>query len=260
MDAAARTAARARRSRVGRAHVVAAAASAVILASTLYLVARATPMFAVRAIQVRGAAPELAERVRAQLSPVLGTTLLALDGDEVVDRATAVPEVASVTYDRAFPNTLVVRVTSELPVAVVRRGSAGWIVSARGRVLAPVVPAAAPPLPRVWVSRAVTLTRGARVADGRTRALVAAATPLARRRRFPDRVRTVDEVDGELRYRLASGLELRLGSAHDLPLKLAVAARILPALERDGFGYLDVSSVARPVAGSADPRLSGRAG
>jgi hypothetical protein len=48
---------------------------------------------------------------------------------------------------------------------------------------------------------------------------------------------------------LRSGLELRLGREHDVRLKLAVAARILPQLDTDST-YLDVAVPDRPVAGS----------
>jgi hypothetical protein len=60
----------------------------------------------------------------------------------------------------------------------------------------------------------------------------------------------VSIVSGALVFGLRSGLELRLGDASDLALKLAVAARILPLLGGSA-DYLDVSLPARPVAGSA---------
>ena len=54
----------------------------------------------------------------------------------------------------------------------------------------------------------------------------------------------------ELTFVLASGLELRLGDVRAIPLKLAVAARILPqVLGKDASTYLDVSVPERPVAG-----------
>jgi hypothetical protein len=54
---------------------------------------------------------------------------------------------------------------------------------------------------------------------------------------------------------LRSGLQLRLGDARDLGLKLAVARRIfaLPGLTVDG--YVDVSVPERPVAGM--PQVEG---
>jgi hypothetical protein len=51
---------------------------------------------------------------------------------------------------------------------------------------------------------------------------------------------------------LASGAELRLGERTSLPLKLAVAARVLGTMtaeERGELGYLDVTVPALPVGG-----------
>jgi len=48
--------------------------------------------------------------------------------------------------------------------------------------------------------------------------------------------------------RLRSGLEVRLGDASQLPLKLAVTAHVLPLLVA-GTTYLDVAVPDRPVAG-----------
>jgi hypothetical protein len=56
----------------------------------------------------------------------------------------------------------------------------------------------------------------------------------------------------DLTLLLASGLELRLGELRAVPLKLAVAERILPGLlAAGGSAYLDVGVPERPVAGSS---------
>jgi hypothetical protein len=48
---------------------------------------------------------------------------------------------------------------------------------------------------------------------------------------------------------LRSGIELRLGDASDLKLKLAIARRVLSRLAPAGHGaYVDVSVPERPVA------------
>jgi hypothetical protein len=58
--------------------------------------------------------------------------------------------------------------------------------------------------------------------------------------------------EGEVTLVLASGAELRLGERTSLPLKLAVAARVLGTMtaeERGELGYLDVTVPALPVGG-----------
>ena len=227
---------------------IALAAALAALAPLAYLVARDTPLFAVRTIEVQGVRGTAAARVRAALRPLEGTSLLALQGSAVEDRLAAVPEVESATYDRAFPNTLRVVVVPEHPVAVLRQGAAAWLVSARGRVLRTLPHRSKRGLPRIWLSRTADVAVGETVApeDGGS---AAATLAIARRVGFRAHVRDVSIVRGVLVFGLRSGLELRLGDQHDLALKLAVAARILSLLGA-GAGYLDVSVPARPVAGS----------
>ena len=55
-------------------------------------------------------------------------------------------------------------------------------------------------------------------------------------------------------FHLRSGLELLLGGADDLELKVAVAERALPMLPA-GSTYLDVSIPGRPVSGTGSPAL-----
>ena len=76
----------------------------------------------------------------------------------------------------------------------------------------------------------------------------ATVSPLAGRR-FPSRVVSVEAGDEALTLRLRSGLEVRLGDATDVALKLLVARRVIPLL-RPGSRYLDVSVPERPVAGT----------
>jgi hypothetical protein len=68
------------------------------------------------------------------------------------------------------------------------------------------------------------------------------------------RVASVHFADGQWVYLLRGGLELRVGAQSDLPLKLAIARRILDWTAV--AGYLDVSVPSRPVAG-LDTQVSG---
>jgi cell division protein FtsQ len=233
-----------------------ASAALVGAAGALYLIARETPLFAVRSIEISGVRGAAAAHVRAALQPIEGESLLALHATDVEDRLAAVPEVQRVTYDRAFPNTLRVVVVPERPIAVVRQGASAWLVSARGRVLRALPRGARRALPRIWLPRSIDVEVGAALArdEGGT---AAGALATARQVGFRGRVRDVSSIGGSLVFALRSGLELRLGDPHELALKLAVAARILPLVR--GAKYLDVSLPARPVAGSANTQPAGRA-
>jgi hypothetical protein len=77
---------------------------------------------------------------------------------------------------------------------------------------------------------------------------VTAVSPL-RRAGFRARVASVRAKSDELTLILRSGLEVRLGDATGVRLKLAVVAKVLPLVAAD-TRYLDVSVPERPVAGS----------
>lgn len=230
--------------------IVAGIAAAVVGA---YFLARETSVFAVRRIEVTGGSPaERAAVVRA-LAPFEGTSLLSLHGGALVRRVEALPTIVSASYDRAFPHTLRLTIVPERPVAVLHRGRETWLVSARGRVIAPIPNRTRADLPRIWVPTAATVTPAAFLAAGEGGA---AARALALAVGFPARIATASLVDGELTFVLRSGLELRLGEPVDLRLKLAIARRALPLLA-PGTTYLDVAVPGRPVSGTQS-QVSGR--
>lgn len=220
-------------------------AALVVLAAGAYAAARETSMFAVRTVEVRGAPAPVEKDVRAALEPLAGTSLLKIDRSKIERRLAALPSVAAVAYDRAFPHTLRVFVSAERPVAVLRRGSEGWLVAASGRVLRELPRPRLSGLARVWLPRSASVTVGATLADEAGRRAVEV---LAAARRMPLRARVADVVTDarELTLHLASGLEVRLGDTTNLRVKLAVANRILSQLSPPG--YLDVSVPLRVVA------------
>jgi cell division septal protein FtsQ len=213
-----------------------------------YAAARETSAFELREIRVEGAPPGLSRQIRETLEPVVGESLVSLDGDEVVSLLEALPEVRAARYDRAFPHALVVTVRRERAAVVLRRGAESWLLSDRGRVIRPLERGAHPRLPRVWVPRTVQASAGAVMSEPDVLRAVAAARTLAAEG-LPARVRTVRASPAGLAFVLVSGLELRLGDESDLALKLAVARDILP-LVTSGSRYLDLSVPERPVAGA----------
>ena len=221
------------------------AAALVAVAAGAFAFARETSVFAVRTLEVRGAPPPLEAEVRRALQPVVGVSLLKLDGDEVTRRLGPLPGVAAATYDRGFPHTLRIHVVPERPLAVLRRGADGWLVSARGRVLRMLEHPGRSSLPRIWVPRWVSIAVGETIGEPQGARGIAALAPV-RDTAFLRRVRDVRATAGELTLVLRSGLEIRLQNTSALPLKLAVARRIVPLLTPPG--YLDVSVPARPVA------------
>jgi cell division protein FtsQ len=243
------------RRRSPRRHRPLALAAAVLLLVGVavggYLAARETALLALDRVEVQGATPGVAAEVRERLRPYVGRSLVQFDAREAAAKLSALSEIASARFDRAFPHTLKVRVRLERPVAVLRQGADGWLVSATARVLRRLHPPY-PSLPRIWVPRsadvAVNSTLGGLGAQG-----VAALAPL-RPLKIGAQVRQVRPSEAGLTLVLASGRELRLGNAGDLRLKLAIARQLLPLT--GAARYVDVSVPERPVAGY-DPQVEG---
>jgi cell division protein FtsQ len=235
-----------------RSLVVGFAVAAIALAA--YAVARETSLFAIDAIDLRGVKGPAAADVRRALAEWRGKSLVGLDGAELLSRVESVPWVAGARLDRAFPHTLRVDIRAEHPVAVLRRARDSWLVSARGRVLAPVRIRTHRDLPRIWLPSATPVALGELLpaADGGTAAR--ALAPL-RVQPFPTPVRTAALSRGQLVLVLGDGVQLRLGRPVDLGLKIAIARRIVDRLAA-GTAFLDVSVPERPVAGTPQPPSS----
>jgi cell division protein FtsQ len=220
-----------------------------LVAVGAYFGARDTSVFAVRTLDVRGGNAELRQQVRDALAGEVGTSLLRVNSSVVASRVDPIPGVRSFTIDRAFPHTLRVLVRREVPVLVVRQvpGRAAFLVAASGRVIRTLPHSRLSDLPRLWVTKAVSVQVGSSLPPQ----LAAAATSLAplQGAALPGGVASVRVGQDELTLTLRSGLEVRLGDTGDLRLKLAIARRILgqTGAALGGTGYLDVSVPLRPV-------------
>jgi hypothetical protein len=223
----------------------------VFVAAGLYGLARETSMFAVEAIRVEGASPSLAADVQGELRGYDGRSLVSVDASSVEQRVAELPAVRSATVDRAFPHTLSVHLVPELPVAVLRRGADSFLVSARGRVIAPVDLGTHRALPRIWLPANTVLELGSFL-GGANGGLAARSLAAFVGSGFPGRVTFVRALDGQITLGLRGGLEIRLGAPVDLRLKIAIAHGIVPALALPAAGgpdYLDIAVPERPVAG-----------
>jgi hypothetical protein len=232
-------------------------AALILVAAGMYGIARETSLFAVDAIRVRGASPALAAEVQRELHRYDGRSLVSLDAASVENRVAGLPAVRAATVDRAFPHTLVVRVVPELPVAVLRRGADSFLVSPRGRVIAPVPRGTHRDLPRIWLPTSTELQLGSFLGGG-DGGLAARSLAAFVGSGFPG-VTFVRALDGQITLGLRGGLEIHLGAPVDLRLKIAIAHGIVPGLALPAAGgpdYLDISVPERPVAGR-NSQLSG---
>lgn len=220
-----------------------AGAGVVAIAAGGYAIARESPLFAIQRVDVTGGSQAVDAQVVRALAPLVGRSLVGLNGAEVLQRTEALSTVVSATYDRAFPNSLHVRVVLERSVAVLRGGGGAWVVSARGRVMRPVAAKGAPTLPRIWAASKPAVRVGEvlppRLGGTLTRVLTEAGA-------LRPRIATAGITGGQLVFHLRSGLDLLLGGPTDIALKVAVAARVLRQLP-SWTRSIDVSVPSRPV-------------
>ncbi len=210
-----------------------------------YWGAKASSVFAVRQLEVHGASPAVAREVERAARGVVGTSLIDIDARALEDTVRALPSVAGASVDRAFPNTIVVKVAAERPVAVIRRGNSAWLATGSGKVIQEIETGTAREFPRLWLTKEV----GVRIGGSLPSSLAAATRALAAARevRLPRRVKAVRSGEGQLTLILHEAPEIRLGGTSDVLLKLTVAASVFPLLE-EGALYVDVSVPERPVA------------
>ena len=218
----------------------------------VYVAARETSLFAVRAIEIKGGSPRIQAEVRRALAPELGRTLLSVSGADVSRRIEAIPDVVSVRFDRAFPHTLRVTVKPEHAVLLLRQGKESWVVSARGRVMRKLSSPKRSSLPRAWLPRNVKITVGEALPrlDG---ALAAAAVAPIVRGAYSGHVRTVSATASSLTLVMRRGTQIRVGDIGNLRLKLVIATRVLRLAakhESTSDVYVDVSVPGRPVLGT----------
>jgi cell division septal protein FtsQ len=229
----------------GRSLLVGFAAVAGVVA--VYWGAYASPVFAVDQVEVLGAPPEIVREVGAATKDVLGTSLVAVDAKDVEGAVRALPSVAGVSVDRAFPHTLVIKIAPERAVAVARRGHSSWLVTGSGKVIREIETGSELALPRLWLTRGVAVRVGGMLPATYTPATKALAAAVEEK--LPRRVKAVRSTGDELTLVLRRGPEIRLGEATDLGLKVAVATAVFRLVET-GTSYIDVSVPERPVAGT----------
>lgn len=201
-----------------------------------------SPWLAVTQVQVTvSSAPDIAgpltaDEVRAVAAVETGTPLLRVDTGAIEQRVAAMPQVASATVSRSWPDAIVIDVVRRAPVALVAGPAVYDVVDATGAVIRSV-PAVEEGLPVVRATGA-----GLEVA-------VAVA------RELPEAIRSkVVGIEASTRNNvtllLRNGSEVMWGSAEEGPFKAEVLAVLLKEVDAK---YYDVSAPGVPAT-SDTPR------
>lgn len=103
-----------------------------LLAVTAAWVVWASPVLAVRSVQVDGVATLPADQVREAAGIADGTPLLRVDVAAARARVARLPQVASVEVNRGWPDRVVITVVERVPVAVVEEQGRRTLLDAGG--------------------------------------------------------------------------------------------------------------------------------
>jgi cell division protein FtsQ len=242
-----------RRSEGRRRLAVLLGAIAIVLLPLGYWLLEHSSIFAASRVSVTGATPRIDALVRTAVAhDVAGKSLLRVDASSLAAELEAIPDVKVARVDRAFPHTVAVSIVMERPAALVRAGKASYVVSVDGRVLR-VAKKAPDNLPRLVLPPSEQPAPGHSIdsAEMRSALHVLAVVPGG----FPEniaRLKKVVSAPGGVVAVFGHGLQVRLGTAGALDLKLHVAARLLSRMGgsiRRSVAYVDVSVPARPAVG-----------
>jgi cell division protein FtsQ len=174
--------------------------------------------FRVSQIAVTGATQVDPSLIRAASGIQLGGPLLAVRADEVRQRLTAIPLLATVEVARDWPGTVQLTVTERTPVALASSATGPALVDSTGLPYQ-LAPKPAPRLPRLAADRVAP-------DDPATEAglaVLAALSPEVR-----DKLQVVEaDGPGEVTLRLAGGKQVRWGSPDASARKAAVLAVLL---------------------------------
>jgi cell division protein FtsQ len=114
-----------------RRRLVGAGVAALVVALAAWVVL-ASPLLAVRTVQVDGAAMLPAGQVVEAAGVREGTPLVRVDTAAAAARVARLPQVAAVEVTRGWPQTVVVTLTERVPVAVVAQAGARSLVDRDG--------------------------------------------------------------------------------------------------------------------------------
>jgi cell division protein FtsQ len=201
-----------------------------------------SPWLAVTQVQVTvSASPEVAgpltaDEVRAVAAVETGVPLLRVDTDAIEQRVTALPQVASATVSRSWPDAIVIDVVRRAPVALVATGSGYDVVDAMGAVIRSTT----------VIEEGVPVVRA--TGDGLAAAVVVTSElPEEIRRRV---VGVEASTRNDVTLILKNGSEVMWGSAEEGPFKAEV---LLVLLKEVDARFYDVSAPGVPAT-SDTPR------
>jgi len=207
----------------------------------------ATGAFSVDRVQVNGAGSIDGTVRKTAFATVGETSMLSVNPAAVAVAIASLPRVKAAYVDRAFPNTLTIKVVPERAVAIAPTGSGRVVLAASGRVLGPVT-GGSMGLPLVAAAPSDLPGPGGTVSAPGVIAELALASARSKSLHFAAIGYGQDGLVG----RTAQGAEIRVGDGDQLGVKLKVARSVLRRAGQD-VQYVDVTVPAAPVLREGAP-------
>lgn len=223
------------RSRLRRLRPFLLAGLAVLLVATAGWLLYFSSVVTVESVEVTGnSAAVSSARIERAAAVTLGEQLIRVDLAVIRARVERIDAVESAEVSRSWPDTVAIRITERVPIAVVRTGGNERALSADGVVFERKKGSLPPGLPVIETGvnpNAATLSEAARV-------VVALRSDIAARVELI----TADSID-KIVLNLSGGVTVEWGSAEDSENK----AQVLEILLNKDVREIDVSVPGRPT-------------
>ena len=219
---------------------------AAVFASGAVSYALQTPSLIVRQVKITGVRLADAAKVELAAKPALGKNILLVNKAPITKRIAALPEVASVTMGRTFPDGVWVRVKERRPDAILIEGGRCCMVRMDGLAFhftdGPVRG-----IPTVELPNCERIEEGRKLQSQAAKCALAALS-CARRERLGVRKISVDPL-GDMCLNMEDGFYVKLGQPDDIARKMSILRTALacrPSIGREAV-YIDLSCPSAPV-------------
>jgi cell division protein FtsQ len=216
-----------------------------------YLWLRDSSLVAVQKVRIVGASGPDAGQIRSALHSAARTmTTLDVKMRALQTAVAPYPVVKSIDVSTQFPNGMTIRVSEQVPVAVVDAGGRRVPVAGDGTILHDLKGTDRLPVIGMGVLPGGTHLTGWALSEARL--LAAAPYPLL------SRLSGVSDGSAHgLAGQLRNGPSLYFGGATELSAKWAAVTEVLASASSAGAQYIDVTDPHRPAAGTGADSTSG---
>jgi cell division protein FtsQ len=218
-----------------------------------YMWLRDSSLVGIQSVRVIGASGPDAGEIRLALRTAARTmTTLDVKMGSLQTAVAPYPVVKGLDVSTQFPHEMTIRISEQVPVAVVEAGGRRIPVAGDGTLLHDLRGSERLPVIALGVVPGGVRLTGYALGEAR----LLAAAPYALLGRLSG---VSDGPDHGLAGQLRSGPSLYFGGASELPAKWAAVTEVLASASSAGAQYIDVTDPARPAAGTGSDTVTASA-